>query len=375
MLLLTKTDFTDPRDGGTLRVAAVESELRRRLEADVRWVCVEERTGQAEVPSVGWLPQLIGNLRVLLAYLRIGSLSAARWYRPRVVRELLALQAELQPTVRVIEYSQLLGYRALLKGPVVLDMHNVESELMANYASSSGRAKAWLARYEAARLRWLERRLGKHADVVGVVSEHDRHILQQTMVAPPRRLVVAPNGVADAGFGIEAERGPEVVFVAHLGWAPNVDAAEWLCEKAWPEVVARRPDARLSLVGRSPAKRVLKLQADTVRVVPDVPSVLPYVAGAAVATAPLLAAGGTRLKILEALSCGTPVVATTLGALGLEHVDEAALLVRDDPSAFADAVLALLARASDAEAVRRAAEPFRWASTLDGLVAACRDAV
>lgn len=365
-VLLTKNPYADPRDGGTLRVDAFVRQIEGNLGATVHPVFVE---GGDPATSRGGVPRLTllwANLRVILGFVRIGSLSSARWYRPRVVREILELQAALSPELRIIEYSQLIAYRPAFRGPVALDMHNVESELMENYATSSpSRLKRLVARYEAWRLRRLEARITHLVDLVGVVSEHDRVVLEKlARHGLGCTVVVAPNGVADAGFEVSEPRTREIVFVAHLGWAPNVDAAEWLCQKVWPHVRAADPTVTLNLVGKSPARRVQRLAGDGVEIHPDVPSVVPYVARAGVATAPLQAAGGTRLKILEALSCGTPVVATSLGALGLEHIPAPVLTIVDDPEKFAAHLLALVDHRPDEAHVREAAEAYRWYRTM-----------
>jgi polysaccharide biosynthesis protein PslH len=107
-----------------------------------------------------------------------------------------------------------------------------------------------------------------------------------------------------------------------------------------------------------------------VRVIADVPSTLPHLAAATVATAPLQASGGTRLKILEALATGTPVVATPLGAMGLEHLAGSGLDVEASPEAFAAAVLRRIDAPGDPAAIRAAVEPYRWTNALQPLLGA-----
>lgn len=370
-IVLSKNPYLTPRDGGTLRVFALTEQLTQKLGVTVHPVVVENAPPpEGPATRVPLLRLLWVNLRVILTFVRIGSVSSARWYRPRVVRDLLELQLRLDPELRIIEYSQLMGYRPALRGPVALDMHNIESELMQNYATSSAsRPKALIARYEAWRLRALESRITRDVDLVAVVSEHDRQVLSRLSRGSMRgNVLVAANGVADAGFDAAETRTREVVFVAHLGWAPNVDAAEWLCLEVWPLVRQADPSITLNLVGRAPAKRVQRLAGPGIEIYPDVESVLPFVARAALATAPLQAAGGTRLKILEAMACGTPVVATSLGALGLEHITPPALSVTDEPAAFAEKIIGLVDAETDHEQVRAAAEPFRWERTLAELL-------
>ena len=184
--------------------------------------------------------------------------------------------------------------------------------------------------------------------------------------------MTAPNGVSESAFDVvrTTTATPAVVFIGHLGWRPNVDAAHWLVRSVWPAVTRRRPTAELQLIGRSPAKSLLKYDGiDGISVHPDVPSTLPYLGAAAVATAPLRAAGGTRLKILEAMATGTPVVATSLGALGLEHlVRRRAMAIADDPDDFAESLVRSIESRSDPEFVRQLVDPYRWRLALQPLV-------
>jgi glycosyltransferase involved in cell wall biosynthesis len=110
-----------------------------------------------------------------------------------------------------------------------------------------------------------------------------------------------------------------------------------------------------------------------------VDDVRPYLARAAVMVVPLLVGGGTRLKILEAMAAGRPVVSTSLGAEGLA-VGPEQIVVRDEPDAFATAVVALLADADARERMSRAAHEFvantyDWSTIVAGLNEAITDLV
>ena len=228
-------------------------------------------------------------------------------------------------------------------------------------------------------MRRVEARFIHEFDLVSVVSGTDLEELR-SLSAPSgvsgARITVASNGVSDACFEHDGVRGPTVVFVAHLGWRPNVDAAVWLCTKVWPHVRQLAPDLDLHLVGRSPAAAVRSLGADDIRVFADVPSTVEHVGAARVATAPLLAAGGTRLKILEALAVGTPVVATSLGALGLERLEGVSLAIEDTPELFARRIVEASRSTPPIEQTRALVEAFRWdralASLIDGIATLAR---
>jgi len=137
------------------------------------------------------------------------------------------------------------------------------------------------------------------------------------------------------------------------------------------------PQAKLQLIGRDPNPAVTELAdaSQGISVHGNVASVFPYLGAAAVATAPLWTAGGTRLKILEALGTGTPVVATSLGALGLEALAGPSVMqITDRPAGFADALLEHLKAPTKSRLARNAAELFRWHNTLTGLVGMVNEA-
>src|SRR5262249_28581209 len=102
------------------------------------------------------------------------------------------------------------------------------------------------------------------------------------------------------------------------------------------------PEVNLSVVGRDPPPRVQHLARDGVVITGTVPDVRPWMNRASVFVVPLRVGGGTRLKILEAMASGRPVVSTSLGCEGLDVKDGDNILVADTPTAFADAVVRCL---------------------------------
>ena len=119
-VLLTKTAFDVPRDGGTLRVAAISRQLNDQLDVKVHSVAVEGvaspvRRGQRMSRWCLILP----NVRVVLRFLLIGSLSSARWYRPRVVREIMERNDDRAKPVWVSEYGGMPPYLRTAPGPAL----------------------------------------------------------------------------------------------------------------------------------------------------------------------------------------------------------------------------------------------------------------
>lgn len=240
-----------------------------------------------------------------------------------------------RPDAVHIEYSQFGRIGLSFDGPKALDMHNVESAFAAEAALHARGVSRWIARRDARLFAPLERQLIESCDLVIVSSESEAE-------RAPGPVSVVPNGVSLElpAVPYSDSRPNHICFTGLFSWLPNVEGAEWLVR----EVMPRLPDdVTLELVGRNPDRRVRELAGPGVMVTGEVPSVRPYLAGASVALAPLLARGGTRLKILEGLAVGRPVVATREAADGLEDLDGRGLTITSGSDGFASAVTRLLA--------------------------------
>jgi len=391
ILMVTMHDHRDPRGGGPLRTRAVATALTESVgETDVVWRWptaghdpVTSSPAPGRFPGSDLLRCVTAFLQVLVAAARTRSFTVLRTVSWRMVRAIVALRREHTYRLSVLEYSTMAAYRPILPEPVVIDLHNIESALARNYLASisaqrglSGWTRRLRTRCDIAGLERVERHLGECFAAASVVSTHDAETLTEIAHAQPIRVVTAPNGVSARCLRGDWDREPTVVFVALLSWRPNIDAARWLAHEVWPHVRAARPAARLQIVGARPAREVRELGGlPGVSVHGDVRDPLEHVGPAAVATAPLLAAGGTRLKILEALGAGTPVVATTMGALGLERLQGPHLTIVDDPTGFARALVDAVDRRCQVSraSVRELASEYLWTVTLRELVDVCRE--
>ena len=363
-----------PNSGDKRRVLGVVRGLRRQ--GPVTLIAFAGPTEDAaplrdegiEVHHVPWQRRPLDVARGLL---RGRSLTAARFWDPRLA-ELLARATADPPDVLVVEHVQLLPYaRGVTSGTTVLDMHNVESHLARRIADSSSGPRRLLFAAEARALRAAERRIGG-VDVVSVVSDADRRTLAGIVSHP--RVVVVPNAWDEVDPLPPAE-GPVASLVALMSWGPNVDAATWFAEEVWPHVLGAVPAAHLQLVGREPAERVRRLAGPHIEVTGTVDDLAPWYARTRVCLAPLLAGGGSRLKILEALAAGRPVVATRIGAEGLEDLIGRGVVVEDDPRRMASVVADLLndpARAGELGRLgaKAVASDHSWEAALRPLLAA-----
>jgi glycosyltransferase involved in cell wall biosynthesis len=177
---------------------------------------------------------------------------------------------------------------------------------------------------------------------------------------------VVPNGVIARDYsGVTAAPQPDtLIFTGALRYRPNYDAMRWFIAEVWPQVRRVRPMARLFITGDHAGLALP--DADGIECTGFVDDIRPLLSSARLAVAPIFAGGGTRLKILEAMAAGTPVVATAKGAEGIDAASGEELLLADDAVSFAAQVVALLGdeglRARLSQAARRlVAERYDWA--------------
>lgn len=158
-----------------------------------------------------------------------------------------------------------------------------------------------------------------------------------------------------------APQASEILFVAGFRHAPNVDAAIWFCETILPKVIAAVPGTKLTVIGSRPPKEVLDLGSEHVDVrgwVSDTDLVKAY-GTARVAVVPLRFGAGLKLKVVEALAYGTPLVTTEVGAQGLDGLP-AIVPVENEPEALAEAIIGQLTQ-SDTDWLKRSAAQVAFA--------------
>jgi glycosyltransferase involved in cell wall biosynthesis len=214
--------------------------------------------------------------------------------------------------------------------------------------SRSGFGK-WVTRLELPRTRRYEGRVTRQFDRVLAVSRHDAQALEQLAGCAPGsgQVRVVPNGVDldyfRPHFGPRTPR--TIVFSGKMSYHANATAALHLIHHIMPRVWAHEPEAHLVIAGSAPTKAVRALgerHAPRVQVTGYVPDLRPHLQSAAAAVAPITYGAGMQNKVVEAMACGTPVVASPRAVSALAVEPGVDVLVAESPDDFAAALVRLL---------------------------------
>ncbi len=219
------------------------------------------------------------------------------------------------------------------------------------------------------------RGLLRQFDAVTMVSEAEQALAMQ--LAPAGRSIdVIPNGV-EATAAAKITRAPipaTLIYAGALTYHANYDAVLYFLSEIFPRLRQRFPELTFTVTGKTEGVDLAGLPRQAgVHFSGYLDNVWPAIAGSWISVVPLRVGGGTRLKVLESLALGTPVVATRKGAEGLELEDGRDILLADTPEAFAEAVGRVLVdptlRTALSSAGCRAASRYDWSIIGERLLA------
>ena len=272
--------------------------------------------------------------------------SVAKHYTRRFRKELSNLLSTGDFDLLHCEWTPYARYlRSVGDIPSVVSAHNIESQIWQRRAERSpGMLSRMFFRMQAWKMQRFERSALSRCSSVTAVSDLD---VQQFKAWGIHSAQSVENGVDIDFFSTPqtiAASPLEVLFVGSLDWFPNQDAVRFFVEEIFPLIKIQKPAAQLTVVGRrAPESLALWMRRqEGVTLLSEVPDVRPCYTRAALAIVPLRIGGGTRIKILEAMSMGKPVVSTSIGAEGLAVKDGTHVLIADTPAEFARAAVSLM---------------------------------
>jgi glycosyltransferase involved in cell wall biosynthesis len=179
---------------------------------------------------------------------------------------------------------------------------------------------------------------------VTAVTEEDRQLLIEAGANRDIRVIPIAIDTDEQQVVQRRPSGPHIIHIGTMYWQPNIDALTWFLEEIYPLIKAQVPDVRCTLIGaRPPESLIQRSQTDrTLTVTGYVEDPMPFMEDSSMMIVPLLAGGGMRVKILNALSQGIPMVSTSIGCEGI-HVEHGKdILIADTPENFAVQCVRLL---------------------------------
>ncbi len=264
-------------------------------------------------------------------------------------------------TIALAPYREFCG-----RVPCVLAHHNIESQLMARRADFETSAIArWYVASQTRKLVDFEKKYAESFPLNIVVSEADGVTLQR--LCPGAHTAAIPNGVDTDYFTARDGAETAVAYTGGMNMFANRDAVDWFLDDIWPRLKTLVPETKFFAIGQRPSEKLVAAAAKdpTVLALGFVDDVRPWVARTGVYVVPLRVGGGTRLKMVDAMAQGKAIVATTLGAEGIEGENGKHFILADDPAEFAAATARLLRDPAErarlgAAARARAEETYAW---------------
>ncbi len=283
------------------------------------------------------------RLRALKAVAAKKPFSLAYFYSSIMARKIKEAIATRGYDLLIVFSSAMAPYVEHESIPCLLDMVDVDSAKWTEYATTAPALLRWLWRQEGEQLAAYENHLATIFAQTLLCTDAETAMLQRSV--PLARIDVLRHMVDTDYFNPEnvevspeiAALQPYVVFAGSMDYAPNVEAATWFYQHAFPAMRKRIPQLKFVIVGRNPAKAVVELGKDpAVLVTGTVPDVRPYFRGAAATVAPMQLARGVQNKILESMAMGVPAASSSKAAVAFPPEVAKLILVEDDPLQLAN---------------------------------------
>lgn len=357
ILFVTPSLPSRPRDGASRRMHGLIAGLARSHTVSVlafvqpgedqtaaisasRDVCVEVVTVENDRYGLSGRRKRVLQMRSLATP---RSFEHLVYYRPALQTALDGMLARTRYDIVNVEFCWMAYPSFPTAARLVLDEHNIEYDILRRTARSETQTARKLYNVvDYRKLRREERAIWRKFDACCLTSERDERLLRRDL--PSTRTAIVPNG-ADTSFFRPQAAPPEpmtIAFFGQISYYPNTDGLLFFLREVMPRLKQTHPRVTLLIIGMSPPEVISAYEGDDVIVTGVVDDIRPYLERASVIIAPLRIGGGTRLKILEAMAMGKPVVSTRIGAEGIDVTDGQDILLADSAGEFAARVRQVL---------------------------------
>jgi glycosyltransferase involved in cell wall biosynthesis len=326
----------------------------------------------SKILVVPWKEFNPGTIRARLGFFSVEPRSVVDTFSPEMAEAIAQELKEADYNLIIASQLQMAAYHPYFQD-VPAWFEELEIGLFHDRAFSADGKVRWRQALTWFKYRAYLSQLLRAFRLCTVVSEAERQLIVHNFPRYRHRIEVIPNCIDVVEYsGVNAEKKENtLIFTGPFKYRVNYEAMRWFVGEVFPQVLREIPEATLVITGDHenlplPSNRNVVLAG-------YVDDIKALIASSAVAIAPLKSGGGTRLKILEAMAIGTPVVATSKGAEGLDAQNEVHLLVTDDPKKYAAHVINLfhdepLRQKLSVNAAKLVAEKYDWSKVKDKIL-------
>ena len=263
-----------------------------------------------------------------------------------------------------------------IRPKLLMDFMDLDSDKWRQYSLLSQNLMKWVYKREEKLLSKYEQKIYRLFDTCFFVSETEVELFCNKYECIDRPLAIS-NGI-DTEFFIPPVRHPNndhpvFLFTGVMDYKPNIESVLWFIEYVWPRIIKKYDKARFIIAGMNPVSPISALgRTKGVEVTGYIEDILPYYHQSDIFIAPLRIARGLQNKILQAFSCGVPVISTSMGAEGIDVTDGVNILIADTPDMFFDTIEKLKNNIALYESIREnalslAKNHYSWSEILKKL--------
>lgn len=228
------------------------------------------------------------------------------------------------------------------KAKIALRSHNLEHQIWERHLSAEKNSlkKIYLT-LQNKRLKKFEIDAFNQVDAIVTITDDDKKNI--TSLCNHKAIYTCLTGLNLNQYPIaETVKYPNTFFhFASMDWLPNIEAVDWLLEKVWPLVIKNEPAAKLIIAGRGMPQKFKKINQANVLIIEDVKNSKDFYHCYDMMLVPLWSGSGLRIKLVEGLAYGKPIVTTSIGAEGINYTNNKNILIADNETLFAEAMLVL----------------------------------
>lgn len=248
------------------------------------------------------------------------------------------------------------------KAKIVLRAHNIENKIWERHLKNSKKSivNMYLA-IQNKRLKKFELDVISKVDAIVPITDTDKQLFSE--MGFKKSMFTCITGVNVAQYQTKqniAVKQKTVFYFGSMDWMPNQEAAKWFLDNCWNKVSKAVPEAKFVIAGRGMPQNFLQLNLPNVLVLENIKDGKTFFEQHEIMVVPLLSGSGLRIKIIEGMAYGKPIVSTSVGAEGIYCDPKNDLIIADDPASFSNAVIELLNSEGKRKVLEKNASAFAY---------------